>query len=152
MAKKSSLPVNDHDAFQDSVERLQDEIKVLRQCIDELHETFRWAVHNGRVHFAADHDEDHSKATTKQKSLEQLEVNDAVQFEERGQPQFGEIVDLDDGRNRAMVQLIPRNQVIEVQQDRIERIKPDPLSGRVEEWDHRPAESPAPPTPPGQLF
>ncbi|MEZ6137002.1 MAG: hypothetical protein R3C53_19070 [Pirellulaceae bacterium] len=32
-----------------SIERLCDEVKVLRDCLDELHDTFKWAVYNGRL-------------------------------------------------------------------------------------------------------
>ncbi len=64
MAKKSVPQVNSQVDLEYVVERLTDEVKVLRQCLDELHESFKWAVHNGRVSIDLGDQEQDAKAPT----------------------------------------------------------------------------------------
>ncbi len=74
-------------------------------------------------------------ATSELTSIELFEVGDAVEFEGEGEVWFGEIADLDDAQNAAIVQLIPSFEEVDVPQDLLRRITPDELTRRHDEWD-----------------
>ncbi len=66
--------------------------------------------------------------------IELFEEGDAVEFELEGETYFGKIAAVDDAENKALVQLIPSYEEVEVPQDLLTRIEPDELSRREEVW------------------
>ena len=62
--------------------------------------------------------------------IELFEIGDAVTFDLDGDPCYGEIVELNDGENVAIVHLIPSDALVEVSQDELTRVQNDPLSYR----------------------
>ncbi len=80
-----------------------------------------------------------------------LNIN-AVEFEAGEQTRFGEIIAVDDANNQAIVQLIPGNEEVLVDQDHLSRIKPDHLSNRPSEWLPSKAAGTEHSPKPGQLF
>lgn len=155
MVKKPATREPLETGLHDAVVRLNEEDKVLRQCVDELHDTFKWAVRNGRFYVSTDFEHVAKAEVAKRPTPELFEVGDGVEWEVRGKLQFGEIVETNDGKNVAVVQPIPGTEVFEIKQDELRRTTPDPLSYR--DTEIRPHEKSPPteasPTPaPGRLF
>ncbi len=64
-----------------------------------------------------------------------FEIGDAVEFELDGEVWFGEIAELDDAENAALVQLVPSFEEVDIPQDLLTRVEPDELSRRAELWE-----------------
>ena len=79
MAKKPATRESLETDLLDAVVRLNEEIKVLRQCVDELHDTFKWAVRNGRFYIASEFEHVAKAELAKRPTPELFEVGDGVE-------------------------------------------------------------------------
>ena len=151
------------DELVDQFQRLNDEVRVLRDCLDELRSDFAWAVQNGRIVILPDADppaagpqsgfaessvderQDSGTPATEPSTpdlttadgrllpVTLFEVGNAVEFDRNREELFGEIAKLDDATNEATVQIIPSFEEVVVSQDQLRRIEPDELSCRSNE-------------------
>lgn len=121
-------PAPEQDDLQQQIGILTDEVKVLRESVDELKTSLEWAIKNARITIDF---EDAAKPSMRcPPAIELFEIGDAVTFDLDGDECFGEIVELDDGENMATVQMISSDGTIEVNQDVLSRVQNDPLSYR----------------------
>lgn len=116
---ESSHPLASH------LDRIADELQLVRQVLDELRTDFQWAVQNGRLR--VEHS-DHEAVSGSPLTL--FDEGDAVEFWHEGKDCFGEIIAIDDARNRATVLLIPSNETVSVLQDELTRVEPDERRGQ----------------------
>ena len=129
-----------------ALDRVADELQLVREVLDEIRTDFQWAVQNGRIVVRAERAEIHEKV----QSLELFDEGDAVELEIDGKLACGEVVAVDDGCNSAVVQLIPSNTTVTVQQDALSKVDSDALA-RHSPDARQPAVVPELPQP-GNLF
>ncbi len=114
------------------LERLTEELKLIRTVIDEIRTDLQWAVQNRHGKHEAAHPD---VPTTAGRLLNTFEEGDAVEVNVGVEPSFGEISSIDDARNEATVILIPSNEVVTVSQDSITRVAPDQLRRAFERME-----------------
>lgn len=113
-----------------ALDRVRDEVAVLRNILDEIRSDLQWAVRNGRVVVQVEASEIAPPNSEARPSIELTLFNegDAVELEIGGEPALGEIIEVDDGRNVAHVSLIPSGQTVSVRQDELQKVEPDSLA------------------------
>lgn len=111
------------------LERLTEELKLVRTVLDEVRTDLQWALQNqGRVRDLMSRQNSlESASSAAGKLLTTFEEGDAVEVNDGEVPSFGEISSIDDAHNEATVILIPSNKVVTVSQDSISRVLPDQL-------------------------
>ena len=105
------------------LERISDELKLLRTVLDEIRTDLQWAVQNDRSASEASMPVRRSAG----EFISLFDEGDAVEVNDGIHVSFGEVESIDDATNEATVILIPSNQVITVSQDSISRVVPDQL-------------------------
>jgi len=124
MAKQRTLSSAEREhSLVAPLERLADELQLVRTVLDELRFDIQWAVQNGAFKARRSGSRDGSALP----ALTLFNQGDAVDFSLDGQSHFGEVVDIDDANNLASVVVIPSNEVITVSQDALTKQDPDPL-------------------------
>lgn len=113
-----------------ALDRVGDELRVLRDVLDEIRSDLQWAVRNGRVVLQSEGSQSDTPTIAPQITtvLTLFNEGDAVEFIHGGDPAFGEVVEVDDGRNVAQVMLIPSCETVLVQQDELRKVEPDELA------------------------
>lgn len=139
----------------DQIERLANEVKVLRESVDELKTSLEWAIRNARltVHF----DEAATPSFLPPPPLWLFEIGDAVTLEYQGEQIVGEVVELNDGENSATVRLVASGTLVSIEQDQLTGVPNELLGHRpVSDETSSPSvpagDSPAPAPTPGRLF
>lgn len=107
-----------------ALNRVGDELQLIREVLDEIRTDFQWAVQNGRIVVRRERASIHEQLH----SLDLFNEGDGVELELNGETVFGEVETVDDGRNEAMVHLIPSNEAVTVRQDALTKIQPDALA------------------------
>ncbi len=119
-------PASAESGLSAALNRIADELRVVRDVLDEMRADMQWAVQNGRVVVQVEPPQSESAPSP----LTLFEEGDAVEFEHGSEVAFGEVVETNDGLNEAVVLLIPSNERVTVRQDDLQRVEPDPLSRR----------------------
>lgn len=114
------------------LEKLTEELKLIRTVLDEIRTDLQWAVQNRDAKREAGPSVDPTNAG---RLLNTFEEGDAVEVNDGVEPSFGEISSIDDARNEATVILIPSNEVVTVSQDSISRVAPDQLRRAFERME-----------------
>jgi len=125
------------ESLAEQVILLTDEVKVLRESVDGLKAAFEKAIRKSRITVqfdeAANAQADRVAEPGIRPAIELFEIGDGVSFDRDGIDYFGEIIELNDGENLAMVQLIPSGDTVDVIQDYLTHLENDPLSYRKDE-------------------
>ena len=101
------------------LDRVVDELRMVRDVLDEFHAEFQWAVQVGRIRFV--HGEDVSSGNKVRLTL--LYEGGAVDVEYNRLRGFGEVPGVDDAANLPTVLLIPSNKKVTVPQDSSRKVE-----------------------------
>jgi len=128
MARRQPSPsVGDNSAPEHPLvaplERIADELKLLRMALDEIRTDLQWAVQNSR----SVSETSIPPRSSAGEFIPLFDEGDAVEVNDGIHVSFGEVESIDDATNKATVILIPSNEVITVSQDSISRVVPDQL-------------------------
>ncbi|WP_231740961.1 hypothetical protein [Thalassoglobus neptunius] len=132
-----------------ALERIADELQIVRNVLDEIRTDFQWAVRNGRVVI---HSQSTEPVTPQHPEVTLFNEGDAVEFDLGGEFAFAEIVELNDGLNRAIVQLTPSGETITVQQDDLQKVETDRLARAQRNGPEQSIETTCELPEPGELF
>jgi len=113
-----------------ALDRIGDEVRVLREVLDEIRSDLQWEVQNGRIVGEVESLEAASLDRESQPTsdLVLFDEGDAVELPVDGEPAFGEVLEVDDGRNVARVMVIPSGETVSVRQDELRKVEPDDLA------------------------
>ena len=125
MAKNSpaSAPTTEHPLLQ-PLERIADELNLIRTVLDEIRSDYQWAVQNRRPQFADTKD----VPTADKVPLTLFDEGDAVEVDHNRLRGFGEVLAVDDATNLATVLMIPSNEHVTVPQDSLRKAEGDRLN------------------------
>ena len=118
----SEAPKSAESEVVSALESITDELRVVRYVHDEIRTDFQWAVRNGRVVVQVQSPE---PVVPELPEGALFNEGDAVEFDLGGEIAFGEIVEINDGLNRAKVQLIPSGRIMTVKQDDLQGVESD---------------------------
>lgn len=144
MAKESASASAESD-IASALDRVADELQLVREVLDEIRTDFQWAVQDGRIVDRTERAEIHERV----QSLTLFNEGDGVELDIDGELTFGEVVSVDDGNNSAVVQLVPSNGTVTVRQDDLSKVDADPIAGHQ---SVNVARQPIPLPEPGSLF
>lgn len=125
MAKNrpASAPATEHPLLQ-PLERIADELNLIRTVLDEMRSDYQWAVQNRRPQFADTKD----VPTADKVPLTLFDEGDAVEVDHNRLRGFGEVLAVDDATNLATVLMIPSNEHVTVPQDSLRKAEGDQLN------------------------
>ncbi|MEQ9411961.1 MAG: hypothetical protein RIK87_29880 [Fuerstiella sp.] len=125
MAKNrpASAPATEHPLLQ-PLERIADELNLIRTVLDEIRSDYQWAVQNRRPQFVDTND----FPAVDNVRLTLFDEGDAVEVDHNRLQGFGEILAVDDATNLATVLMIPSNEHVTVLQDALRKVEGDRLN------------------------
>lgn len=143
MAKKRpSATANESQQPLEALERIGDELNLIRTVLDELRADFQWAVQNGRV----------TIVMPEPAAPIRFHEGDGVQIHDRNGIRHGEIVEMDHAIDRAWVAVGPGNEVDSFPIESLTKKQEDSFTGH-QQTQQVDSSSPNATTPiPGSLF
>lgn len=125
MAKNrpASAPATEHPLLQ-PLERIADELNLIRSVLDEIRSDYQWAVQNRRPQLVDTND----LPSVDNVRLALFDEGDAVEVEHNRLRGLGEILAVDDATNLATVLMIPSNEHVTVPQDSLRKAEGDRLN------------------------
>ena len=120
---KTKPPSSVESDLVSALDRVGDELQLVRQVLDEIRTDFQWAIQNGRIMVRGEQTNANNTPP-----IVVFDEGDGVELEIDGETVFGEVVAVNDGINQATVQLIPSHRKVTVRQDDLRRVEPDVLA------------------------
>ena len=99
------------------LERIADEIRVLRDVLDEIRTDFQWAIRNGRTEVGQP-----TRSAPSENPPLKVTAGDTVEFEYGGEPAIADVLKVNLDRHLATVRLIPNGTEMEVHMDTLSKV------------------------------